>query len=153
MLMTQKRLPLLHMCTQSSFSQSTPHSDARQQFTCFRSKLFCCQVPSGPSVTRVTQRLFSWFASFGRLFFLYQSHPLHPSSDALEKDWLMPTKATTLQVETPLLSCTKAWCFYSWDNRGIRLQTILQIAPHILWNQDYTMHKKSHDILNYTMHI
>jgi hypothetical protein len=64
----------------------------------------------------------------------------------------MPTKATTLRVETPLLSCTKAWCFYSWDNGDIWLQTILQIAPHVLWIQGYTMHKKSYDVLNYTMH-
>jgi hypothetical protein len=63
----------------------------------------------------------------------------------------MPT-TTTLQVERLLLSCTKAWCFCSWDNKDIRLQTILQIAPHKLWNQGYTMHKKSHDVLNYTMH-
>ena len=35
----------------------------------------------------------------------------------------------------------------------MRLQTILQIAPYILWNQCYTMHKKSHDVLNYAMHI
>ena len=58
----------------------------------------------------------------------------------------------TLQVETPLLSCTKSWCFHFWDNGGIWLQTILQIAPHVLWNQGYTMHKKFHNVLNYTMH-
>ena len=29
----------------------------------------------------------------------------------------------------------------------------LQIAPHILWNQGYTMQKKFYDVLNYTMHI
>ena len=39
---THKWLPLLHLCTQSNLSQSTPHSDVRQQFTCFKSKLFCC---------------------------------------------------------------------------------------------------------------
>ena len=55
-------------------------------------------------------------------------------------------------IETPLLNFTKVWCFYSWDNGGIHLQTILQIAPHVLWNQDYTMHKKSHNVLNYAMH-
>ena len=27
-----------------------------------------------------------------------------------------------------------------------------QIAPHILWNQGYTIHKKSHDVVSYTMH-
>ena len=32
-------------------------------------------------------------------------------------------------------------------------QKILQIAPHVLWNQGYTMHKKFHHIVNYTMHI
>ena len=36
--------PLLHLCTQSSISQSMPQSDARQQFTCFISKLFCCCI-------------------------------------------------------------------------------------------------------------
>jgi len=65
----------------------------------------------------------------------------------------MPTKTTTLRVKTPLLNRIKAWCFCSWDNGGIQLQMILQIAPHIRWsNQGYTMHKKSHDVLNYTMH-
>ena len=67
------------------------------------------------------------------------------------EDWLMPTNAATLWVETPLLNCTKAWCFYSWDNGGIQLQTILQIASHILWNQgtrnlttfSTTMHTKT----------
>ena len=37
-------------------------------------------------------------------------------------------------------------------NEDIWLQTILQIAPHVLWNQGYTMHKKPYDVLNYTMH-
>ena len=41
---TQKRLPLLHLCTQSNLSQSTPYNDVRQQFTCFRSKLFRCGI-------------------------------------------------------------------------------------------------------------
>ena len=63
----------------------------------------------------------------------------------------MPTKVPTLEVETPLLSCIKAWCFCSWDNGSIRLQTILQIAPHVQWNQGYTRHKKSHKF-NYAMH-
>ena len=58
------------------------------------------------------------------------------------ESWLMPTKATTLRVETSLLICTKTRCFYSWGNRGTRLQTILQIAPHVLWNQGYTMHRE-----------
>jgi hypothetical protein len=31
-----------------------------------------------------------------------------------------------LRVETPLLSCTKVWCLFSWDNGGIWLQKILQ---------------------------
>ena len=68
------------------------------------------------------------------------------------EDWLMPTTTTTLRVERPLLSCTKAWCFCSWDNKDIWLQTNLQNAPHELWNQGYTMHKKSHDVLNFRMH-
>ena len=41
MFTTQKWFPLLHLCTQSNISQSTPYSDARQQFTCFRLKLVC----------------------------------------------------------------------------------------------------------------
>jgi hypothetical protein len=39
---TQNLLPLLHLCTQSSLSQSTTHNDVRQQSTCSKSKLFCC---------------------------------------------------------------------------------------------------------------
>ena len=30
---------------------------------------------------------------------------------------------------------------------------ILQSPPHIVWNQGYTTHEKSHGVLNYTMHI
>ena len=56
-------------------------------------------VPSGPSVARVTQGLFSQSTrSFGR-------HPLclsiSPPTSFLRcatKDWLMPIKATTLRV-------------------------------------------------------
>jgi hypothetical protein len=42
MFMTLRWFPLLHLCTQSNMSKSTPHSDVKQQFTCFTSKLFCC---------------------------------------------------------------------------------------------------------------
>ena len=31
----KKKNPLLHLCTQSNLSQSTPHNHVRQQFTCF----------------------------------------------------------------------------------------------------------------------
>ena len=44
-------------------------------------------------------------------------------------DWLMPTKVEILWVETWLLSCTKAWCFYSWVNGGIWLRMI----PHLTY--------------------
>ena len=49
MITTQNWLPLLHLYTQSSLSQSTPHSDVRLQFTCFKSKLFCCRTCSSKS--------------------------------------------------------------------------------------------------------
>jgi hypothetical protein len=43
-----------NLCTQSNLSQSTPHNNVRQQFTCLRSKLFVANAaPSWPSVTRV----------------------------------------------------------------------------------------------------
>ena len=42
MFMTQKWLPLLHLCTQSNLSQSMPHRDVKQQLTCLRSNLFWC---------------------------------------------------------------------------------------------------------------
>ena len=86
------------------------------------------------------------------LLFVSQSRPLHPPSDALHNIGSCPLKGATLRVETLLLSCTKAWCFCSWDNGDMQLQTILQIAPHVLWNQGHKMHKKFHDVLNYTMH-
>ena len=140
----QKWLPLLHLCTPSNLYQSTPHSDFKQQYT-FKWSCFVVanEVPTQPSITRVTQRLFSQSA---RSF----EHPplclsISPPTSFLQfaiEDWLMPTKTATLQLETPILSCTKAWCFYSWDNGGIQLQMILQIAPHVLWNQGYRMHTK-----------
>jgi hypothetical protein len=50
-------------------------------------------VPSWPSITMVTQRLFSRFAwNFGRLLFVSQSCPLHPSSYALQKIGSCPLK-------------------------------------------------------------
>ena len=112
-----------------------------------------CAVSSRPSITRVTRRLFSQFArSFGH-FHLCLSISLPTSFlKCATKDLLMSTKATSLQVETLFLSCTKAWCFHFWGNKGIELQMILQIAPHVLWNESYIMHKKSHNVLNYTMH-
>ena len=110
-------------------------------------------VPSQPSLTRVIQRLFSGFTrNFGHPPLCFSISPPTGFLICTREDWLMPTKVATLQVETSLLSCTKAWCFSSWENGQIQLQTILQIAPHILWNQRYTMDKKSHNVLNYTMH-
>jgi hypothetical protein len=88
-------------------------------------------VPNQPSVTKVTQRLFSWSArSFGHPPLCLSISPLTSFLKCATEDWLMPTKVATLQVETPLLRSIKVWCFYSWDNGGIQLQ----IAPHILWN-------------------
>ena len=49
MFTTQNWLPLLHLCSQLSLSQSTPHNDVSQQFTCFRSKLFCCHMCNSKS--------------------------------------------------------------------------------------------------------
>ena len=131
MFTNHKWFPLLHLCT---LSQNTPHSDAKQQFTYFRSKLFCyCRCSSKSTFNNkssttphllVCKKL--WTPSSLSL-------NLTPTTFLIcaTEDWLMPTKVATLQVETPLLSYTKAWCFYSWDNGGIRLQTILQIAPHV----------------------
>ena len=155
MFVTQNWYPLLHLCTQSSLSQSTPHSDAKQQFTCFISKLFCCSnvVPSPPSVTRVTQCLFSQSTRiFGCPPLCLSILPFTSFLGCAIEDWLMSIKVSALHVETLLLSYTKAWCFCSWDNGYMWLQIILQIAPHVLWNQGFIMHKKSHNVLNYTMH-
>ena len=106
-----------------------------------------------PLVTRVTQRLFSRSArSFGCPPLCLRASPPTSFPICTRKDWLVPTTAATLRVQTPLLSCIKAWCFYFWDNGSIQLQMILQIAPHVLWNEGYTMHKKSHDALNYAIH-
>ena len=52
MFTTQKRFPLLHLCTQSSIFESTPHNDVRKQFTCFISKLYCCCKYSSKSTLR-----------------------------------------------------------------------------------------------------
>ena len=152
---TKKWLPLLHLCTQSSLSQSTPYNDVKQQFTCLRSKLFCCCICNSKLTFSNKNDTMPLLLTCKKLW--------TPSSLSLNvaptsflkfatKDWLMHTKTATLQGETLLLSCTKTWCLCSSDNTAIWLQTILQIAPHILWNQGYTMHKKSHNVLNYTMH-
>ena len=110
-------------------------------------------VPSRLLVTRMTQCLFCRFArSFGCPPLCLSILPPTSFLRCATKNWFMTTKATTLRVEIVLLSCTKAWCFCYWDNGGMRLQAILQITPHILWNPSYTMHKKSHDVLNYTTH-
>ena len=39
-----------HLCDQSNHSKSTPRSDVKQQFTCFRSKLFCCHRCNSKSI-------------------------------------------------------------------------------------------------------
>jgi hypothetical protein len=49
MFMTKKLLHLLHLCTQSNHSQSTPYNDVKQQFTCFVSKMFCCHKSNSKS--------------------------------------------------------------------------------------------------------
>lgn len=42
MFTTQMWFLLLHLCTQSSLSKNTLQSDVKQQFTSFKTKLFCC---------------------------------------------------------------------------------------------------------------
>ena len=111
-------------------------------------------IPSRPLIIRMTQRLFSRLAkSFGCPPLCLSILPPTSFFGCVTKEWITSTKVSTLRVKTPLLSCAKAWCFYSWDNTGIWLQTILQIVPYVLWNQGYEMHKKSHDVLKYAMHI
>jgi hypothetical protein len=120
------------------------------RWTCF---VVVDALPSRPSVIRVTQRLFSRSArSFGHPPLYLSILPTTSFLICAKEDWLMLPKSTTLQVETPLLNWTKVWCFYSWDNGGIWPQMILQIVPCVLWNQGYTMHKKSHNVLSYAMH-
>ena len=103
--------------------------------TCF---VVAYAIPSRSSITRVTRSLFPRSTrSFGWPHFCLSILTPTSSLRCATEDWLMPTKVATLQVERPLLSCTKAWCFCSWDNRGIWLQTILQTIPHILRNQGY----------------
>ena len=135
MFMTRKWLPLLHLCTQSNFSQSTPHNDVRQQFTCFKSKLFCCHKCNSKSAfsskSDTTPLLLVW-KKLWTPSSLSISFPTSFLKCAIE-NWLMTTKATTLQVETPLLSLVFLIC--SWDKEGIRLQTILQVAPNVLWTK------------------
>ena len=111
-------------------------------------------VPSWSSVTRVTQRSFFPFTkALDVVLFVSQSRPLHPPSNAQRKIASYPLQRQLWIVNcAPLLSCTKAWCLHSWDNQGIRLQMILQNAPHVLWNQGYIIHKISYNVLNYTMH-
>ena len=61
-----------------------------------------CAVPSWPSITRVTQCLFSWFArSFGRPLLCLSISPPTSFLRCATEDWLMPTKAAALRVETP----------------------------------------------------
>ena len=92
-------------------------------------------IPSRLSIPRVTQCLFSQsIISFGHPPLCLSISPPTSFLICATKNWLMPTKVATLRVRTPLLSCTKAWCLCSWDSGGTRLQTILQIAPHILWH-------------------
>ena len=71
-------------------------------------------VPSQAVVTKVTQRLFYQSTrNFGRPPLCLSISPSTSSLKCVTEDLLMPTKMTTLQVETLLLSCTKTWCFCS----------------------------------------
>ena len=45
----EKWFLLLHLCTQSSLSQSTPYSDVKQEFTCLKSKSSCCHICNSKS--------------------------------------------------------------------------------------------------------
>ena len=122
MFRTRNWLPLLHLCTQSNLSQNTPHSDVIQQLSCFNSKLFWCRKCSFKLTFnyKSDNNVFSLGLqeALDALLFVSQSHPTSFLRCAT-KDWLMPTKAATLRVETPLLSCTKVWCFCSSDNGGL----------------------------------
>ena len=56
-------------------------------------------IPSEPLITRVTQRLFSWFArSFGRPPLCLSISPPTSFLKCTIEDWFMPTKAATLRV-------------------------------------------------------
>jgi hypothetical protein len=93
-------------------------------------------VASQPLVTRVTQRLFSWSTrSFERLPICLSSSPPTYFFRCATKDWLMPTKVATLQVKMLLTSCTQSLVLLFVRQWGIWLQKILQIAPHVPWNQ------------------
>jgi hypothetical protein len=104
-------------------------------------KFFCCCNSKLAFSTRVIHCLFSRFArNFRRPPLCLSISPPTSFLRCATEDWLMSIKAAILQVVTPFLSCT---------NGGKRLEMILQIAPHVVWNQGYTTHKKSHDVLNY----
>ena len=85
MFTTHKRFPLLHLCTQSNLSQSTPHSDDNQQFPYFRSKLFCCHICSFKSTfsNKSDTSSLGLQEALDTLLFISQSRP-HPSWDALQ---------------------------------------------------------------------
>jgi hypothetical protein len=72
----------------------------------------CYAIQNWPSVRRVTQCRFSQSArSFGHPPLCLSISPSTCFLGCATEDWLMPTKATTLRVETPFLSCTKVLCF------------------------------------------
>jgi hypothetical protein len=130
----KKMYLMLYLCTQSNVSQSSPQSNVKQQFKCLISKLFWCRRCRSKSTFNTESDTMPLLPIYKKLW--------TPSSLSLNltsflicatKNCLMPTKATTLIVETPLLSCIKVWCLCSWDNWCIQLQTILQIAPHVLY--------------------
>ena len=136
MFTTQNLLPSLHLFIQSNFSESMPHNDVIQQFTCFRSNMFCCCRCSFKStINNESNTIYSVCKKLWTPSVCLSTSPPTSFLKCATKDWHMPTKATTLQVETPFLSCTKAWCLCSWDHRGIQLQMTLQFTPHVLWNQ------------------
>jgi hypothetical protein len=69
-------------------------------------------TPNQPLVTRVTQCLFFGFPrSFGCIPLCLSILPPTSFLRCTTEDRFMLTEATTLRIETPLLSCTKVSCY------------------------------------------
>ena len=98
MFTTQNWFPLLQLCTYCNLSQNTSHNDVKQQFTSFRSKLFCCRRCSSKSTfgnksdTTPNGSSLGLQEALDTLLFVSQTRPLHPSSDVLQKIGSCPLK-------------------------------------------------------------
>ena len=101
----------------------------------------------------MTQRLFSRSTrSFGHPPFCLLISPPASLLKYATEDWLMPIKAITLRVETPLLSCTKAWGLMFWRQRR---HTATNNSPNCTSHTlEARLHnaQEPHDVLNYVMH-